>query len=100
MIFHPAPGIAIIEEIPIKTGLHTGTKPPSKNLIGRVIAVGTEGITKFGAVVIPPCEVDDVVAFMSYIETGEYDILEIGGKRYYLVEFLDIRAVLEGYSEN
>lgn len=100
MTFHPTPGIAVVKVTEKKSGLYTGEKPPTKNLIGEVIAVGTNGVTKFGAAVPVPCAVGDTVAFLSYQETGEYDVLEIGTDKYYLVEFLDVRAVLEGYNEN
>lgn len=89
------PGVCIIQEITVDANapLQLETKKDKMKLLkGRVLDVGADGITKFGARVTAPCKRNSIVYFLSYEETGGYDSLRFEGKKYFVVEFLDIRA--------
>lgn len=91
------PGVCIVEEITTDANspLQLETKKDKMKLLkGTVLAVGEEGVTKFGARVTAPCATGDIVYFLSYEETGGYDSLRFEGKKYFVVEFLDIRAIV------
>lgn len=94
----PTPGNILVEEIlPSKSSIQVETsqdREKQKLLKGVVLAVGKSGITKFGAVVEPPCTVGNQIVFLSYNGVGGYDSVRLEGKSYYIVEFLDVKGVL------
>jgi co-chaperonin GroES (HSP10) len=95
-MLHPAPGCCLLELRPEKntSGLAISVTNKQQILRGNVIAVGLPGTTKFGAQVQSPCKRGDVVFFLSYEQNGGYDSFTHLGKKYYVVEFLDIRVIL------
>jgi co-chaperonin GroES (HSP10) len=95
----PSDGILVIEEldtealkqITTSSSLEiAGENAHSQLSIGRVLQVGETKITDYGSEIEPPATEGNLVCFPSL----SADKLRIAGKQYLLVEFRDIKAVI------
>lgn len=90
--FSPVPGVILVEPIEEpKTGFILSKDSDSRLLRGQVIKVGAD--LQDGASLLKQtnyAEVGEQIVYLSY--EGNYDWLEIQGKKYYLVLFKDVRV--------
>lgn len=91
----PMPGIVIIEPIEYDyTNVHIDAAPDKQIIVGRIISVGPDLMTDFGALIETKhyCKKGDIVSFLTYDE--KFDRFIHDKKKYYQVKVQDLRSVI------